>query len=311
MAASILFFFFCFSKFTPPWKWFGELDFLRSGGLILAFCQTSGHSAAKTNWKPILFSLENTPSPLLPPLHLPSHTKEQNIETYRKFTFNAIVYVAALAIHSGKHPAMQPAIQPPHGWMLLMDMIDLLQPMVNAMWPFKINCNFLLLLLLFLLFFYVYVINCFICLLLFFYFFLFSFVQCCLFVLLLTEYGHAANKSSNTKDTTKTTTKKSSSTATTTTVAPASTKANEKLSYPKKVNTLKKRPTKSTSLKKVADITDKFKDLPADDLAFIKELDKQFKQHGGKVKIKVENDNSTAPGSSGKNSKRTIEGELG
>uniref|UniRef100_A0A1I8MF16 Uncharacterized protein n=1 Tax=Musca domestica TaxID=7370 RepID=A0A1I8MF16_MUSDO len=132
---------------------------------------------------------------------------------------------------------------------------------------------------------------------------------CCLLVLLLTEYGHAANKSSNTKDTTKTTTKKSSST--TTTVAPAFTKANEKLSYPKKVNTLKKRPTKSTSLKKVADITDKFKDLPADDLAFIKELDKQFKQHGGKVKIKVENDNSTAPGSSGKNSKRTIEGELG
>lgn len=86
----------------------------------------------------------------------------------------------------------------------------------------------------------------------------------------------------------------------------SSTKTVEKLSYPKKVSSLKKRPSKST-LKKVADITEKFKDLPADDLEFIKELDKQFKLHGGKVKIKVENDNATET----KNSKRTIEGELG
>ncbi|XP_061390111.1 putative uncharacterized protein DDB_G0268364 [Musca vetustissima] len=137
--------------------------------------------------------------------------------------------------------------------------------------------------------------------------------KCCLLVLLLTEYGHAANKSSNTKDTkaTSTATVAASTTTTpTTSPIPASAKSNDKLSYPKKVNTSKKRPSKSTSLKKVADITDKFKDLPADDLAFIKELDKQFKQHGGKVKIKVENDNATTVSTS-KNSKRTIEGELG
>ncbi|XP_046802325.1 putative mediator of RNA polymerase II transcription subunit 26, partial [Lucilia cuprina] len=83
-------------------------------------------------------------------------------------------------------------------------------------------------------------------------------------------------------------------------------KVAEKLSYPKKVSSIKKNPSR-TSLKKIADITEKFKDLPADDLAFIKELDKQFKLHGGKVKIKVENKNVTES----KNSKRTIDGELG
>lgn len=81
------------------------------------------------------------------------------------------------------------------------------------------------------------------------------------------------------------------------------------MTYPKKVTTLKKRPTKSSS-KKLADIADKFKDLPADDLDFIKELDKQFKLHGGKIKIKVENENVTVSKGS-KNAKRTIEGELG
>lgn len=83
-------------------------------------------------------------------------------------------------------------------------------------------------------------------------------------------------------------------------------KAIEKYSYPKKVNLIKKNSLK-TSLKKIANITEKFKDLPADDLEFIKELDKQFKLHGGKVKIKVENNNITET----KNSKRTIDGELG
>lgn len=112
--------------------------------------------------------------------------------------------------------------------------------------------------------------------------------QFSLLVLLLTDYGLAASKNN-----------------TSTKVSPT-TKPADKTSYPKKVSTLKKRPSKP-SLKKVADITDKFKDLPADDLAFIKELDKQFKLHGGKVKIKVENDNATTT----KNSKRTIEGDLG
>ncbi|XP_017139394.1 alpha-protein kinase 1 [Drosophila miranda] len=125
-------------------------------------------------------------------------------------------------------------------------------------------------------------------------------------------------------------------------------------SYPKKVTTLKKRPTKTptaattstsgsttsgrggtsssgTTTKpskprvkigkttrpstvtrgstKAPALAASFSNLPADDLEFIKELDKQFKLHGDKIKIKVERDNST--GSGGKNSKRTIEGDLG
>ncbi|XP_054088320.1 putative uncharacterized protein DDB_G0271606 [Zeugodacus cucurbitae] len=98
------------------------------------------------------------------------------------------------------------------------------------------------------------------------------------------------------------------------------TKTVEKPSYPKKVHTLKKRPTKTTTTtaatqnsknkrKKVTDVTAAFKDLPADDLEFIKELDKQFQLHGEKIKIKVEHDNSTDTGK--QNSKRTIDGELG
>ncbi|EDX00871.1 putative mediator of RNA polymerase II transcription subunit 26 [Drosophila yakuba] len=108
--------------------------------------------------------------------------------------------------------------------------------------------------------------------------------------------------------------------------------------FPKKVTTLKKRPTKTpttvpiaisraTTLKpskprvkigtsattksttKAPALTETFGNLPADDLEFIKELDKQFKLHGDKIKIKVERDNSTSSG--GKNSKRTIEGDLG
>lgn len=90
----------------------------------------------------------------------------------------------------------------------------------------------------------------------------------------------------------------------------------DKMLYPKKVTSLKKRPVKSTNnnalLKKIAaaNVTAAFKDLPADDLEFIKELDKQFKLHGGKIKIKVEKDNSTES-AAGKNSKRTIDGDLG
>lgn len=108
--------------------------------------------------------------------------------------------------------------------------------------------------------------------------------------------------------------------------------------FPKKVTTLKKRPTKTpttvpisisraTTLKpskprvkigtsattksptKAPALTETFGNLPADDLEFIKELDKQFKLHGNKIKIKVERDNSTSSG--GKNSKRTIEGIWG
>uniref|UniRef100_A0A1A9WCM2 DUF4794 domain-containing protein n=1 Tax=Glossina brevipalpis TaxID=37001 RepID=A0A1A9WCM2_9MUSC len=81
----------------------------------------------------------------------------------------------------------------------------------------------------------------------------------------------------------------------------------EKLAlYPKKVTVLKKRLIKP-SLKKAADITEKFKNLPEEDLLFIKELDKQFHLHGSKIKIKVENVNTTEH----KSSKRTIDGDLG
>lgn len=83
-------------------------------------------------------------------------------------------------------------------------------------------------------------------------------------------------------------------------------KAVERSSYPKKVSFIKKNSWKA-SLRKIANITEKFKDLPADDLQFIKELDYQFTQHGGKVKIRIENNNITET----KNSKRTIDGELG
>lgn len=50
-----------------------------------------------------------------------------------------------------------------------------------------------------------------------------------------------------------------------------------------------------------------FKDLPSDDLDFIKQLDKQFQKFGNNVKIKVEKENTTTS----KNSKRTIDGSLG
>lgn len=84
-------------------------------------------------------------------------------------------------------------------------------------------------------------------------------------------------------------------------------KTNEKSSdkiYPKKVQSFKKKPTKSLAFKSPID---SFKDLPDDDLEFIKELDKQFKLHGDKIKIKVEQYNAT----NSKNSKRTVEGDLG
>ncbi|XP_037880668.1 nuclear transcription factor Y subunit beta isoform X1 [Glossina fuscipes] len=86
-----------------------------------------------------------------------------------------------------------------------------------------------------------------------------------------------------------------------------SNKFTEKLGiYPKKVTVLKKRLIKP-SLKKAADITEKFKNLPEEDLLFIKELDKQFHLHGAKIKFKIEHVNVTDH----KSSKRTIEGDLG
>ncbi|XP_037931403.1 uncharacterized protein LOC119666193, partial [Teleopsis dalmanni] len=93
-------------------------------------------------------------------------------------------------------------------------------------------------------------------------------------------------------------------------------KSSEKTVYPKKATTLKKRPTKAlantnTTLptkiqKSNKNIVEAFKDLSEDDLEFINELDKQFKVHGNKIKIKIEHDTAVT-----KNLKRTIDGELG
>lgn len=54
-------------------------------------------------------------------------------------------------------------------------------------------------------------------------------------------------------------------------------------------------------------IVDAFKGLPVEDIEFLKQLDKQFKQFGDNVQIKVQRDNRTTS----KNTKRTIDGSLG
>ena len=54
-------------------------------------------------------------------------------------------------------------------------------------------------------------------------------------------------------------------------------------------------------------LADRFGGLAADDMAFIKELDRQFATFGNNIKIKVVNENST----NSKNIKRTINGEVG
>lgn len=54
-------------------------------------------------------------------------------------------------------------------------------------------------------------------------------------------------------------------------------------------------------------LLDLFKEFPADDREFIKQLDKQFEKFGENIKIKVEKENATTS----KNSKRTIDGSLG
>lgn len=56
-------------------------------------------------------------------------------------------------------------------------------------------------------------------------------------------------------------------------------------------------------------IIDEFRHLSSEDLEFLKQVDKQYKVHGDKIKIKVERENSTAVVN--KNSKRTIDGSLG
>lgn len=83
-----------------------------------------------------------------------------------------------------------------------------------------------------------------------------------------------------------------------------SAKSADKRHHHKKASSAK--PTKTPK-----SIVEQFRGLPADDLAFIEALDKQFQMHGERVKIKVERDNSTkAAAANGKNSKRTIDGSL-
>lgn len=54
-------------------------------------------------------------------------------------------------------------------------------------------------------------------------------------------------------------------------------------------------------------VIDAFKGLPAEDIDFIKQLDKQFKKFGDNIKIKIQKENRTTS----KNSKRTIDSNLG
>ncbi|XP_055542235.1 putative uncharacterized protein DDB_G0268364 [Wyeomyia smithii] len=81
------------------------------------------------------------------------------------------------------------------------------------------------------------------------------------------------------------------------------TAANEKKS--------EKRPTKKASSAKPTktpkSIVEEFTGLPPEDVDFIKELDRQFNEHGNKIRIKVQRDNSTGA----KSAKRTIDGDLG
>lgn len=56
-------------------------------------------------------------------------------------------------------------------------------------------------------------------------------------------------------------------------------------------------------------IIDEFRNLSPEDAEFLKQVDRQFKVHGDKIKIKVERENITVAES--RNTKRTIDGSLG
>lgn len=71
------------------------------------------------------------------------------------------------------------------------------------------------------------------------------------------------------------------------------------------VKKVSSKPTKSTK-----SVADAFKDLPADDKEFIRQLDQKYKQFGNGLKIKIQKDNRTRTTNT-KNSKRTIDGSLG
>lgn len=71
---------------------------------------------------------------------------------------------------------------------------------------------------------------------------------------------------------------------------------------------LKKATTQLKPTKGPKNVIENFKNLPAEDLNFIEQLDKQFSKFGNNVKIKIQKENRT---SANKNTKRTIDGNLG
>jgi hypothetical protein len=71
-----------------------------------------------------------------------------------------------------------------------------------------------------------------------------------------------------------------------------------------------KKPLGLKPVKNSKTLLDEFKQhLPADDAEFLKQIDKQFKLHGDKLKIKLERENTTK--AYNKNAKRTIDDSLG
>jgi uncharacterized membrane protein YraQ (UPF0718 family) len=72
-----------------------------------------------------------------------------------------------------------------------------------------------------------------------------------------------------------------------------------------------KKPLNLKPVKNAKDaVLDEFQQhLAPEDADFIKQIDKQFKEHGDKLKIKFERENSTKP--MNKNTKRTIDDSLG
>ncbi|KAG5680783.1 hypothetical protein PVAND_010269 [Polypedilum vanderplanki] len=71
-----------------------------------------------------------------------------------------------------------------------------------------------------------------------------------------------------------------------------------------------KKPLNLKPIKNTKSVLDEFQQhLAPEDAEFIKQIDKQFKEHGDKLKIKFERENSTKPVN--KNQKRTIDDSLG
>jgi hypothetical protein len=69
-----------------------------------------------------------------------------------------------------------------------------------------------------------------------------------------------------------------------------------------------KKPLGLKPTKQPKTILEEFRNLSPADVEFIKQVDKQFKVHGDKIKIKVERENATVVN---KNTKRTIDSSLG